>query len=263
MVTQADDTLYRLHRYFFCRDSRVFKTRLSRLPAQDASSPVISLENVKSKDLDAFLSVLYPMCVLWLSPSAATASLIVRRLFRDFNALERHSFEELSSILDLSTRWGFTNIRDMAIRCLKPRAPTLAPHQRLILGRKYSIDEWILPALQELCEGPEPPTRDEARLIGLEDFILVGSVREKVRTHALTPNPGIVERIKAWGRVEPRERSLGIPTPVFTTPSRSLVPVGVPVTPRGPNPESGPAEPAVNGWLSPPGADRRWGGLSL
>ena len=52
-------------------------TRLSRLLAQDDSSlPVISLENVKSKDLDAFLSVLYPLCVLRPSKiSAATVSL--------------------------------------------------------------------------------------------------------------------------------------------------------------------------------------------
>ena len=100
----------------------------------------------------------------------------------------------------------------MAIRCLNP--PT--PHQRLILGRKYDIDQWILPALQELCERPNPPTPDEARLMGLEDVILVGSVREKVRTHALTANSaGIMDRIKAWGSVEPLERPVGVPTSVF------------------------------------------------
>jgi len=146
---------------------------------------------------------------------ASTASLIVHFLLRDFNALEEYSFEELSSILDLSTRWGFTSIRDMAIRRLKP--PT--PHQRLILGRKYDIDQWVLPALQELCERPEPPTRDEARLMGLEDVILVGSVREKVRTHAITANSAtIMDRIKAWGSVEPRERPVGVPAPVIAEP---------------------------------------------
>ncbi len=67
MVKQVDDILYRVHRYFFCRDSKIFKTRLSRLPAQEspASLPIISIENVKSKDFDAFLSVLYPLCVVF------------------------------------------------------------------------------------------------------------------------------------------------------------------------------------------------------
>ena len=64
-VIQVDNILYRVHRYFLCRDSNEFAMRLSRLPVQDqASPPVISLENVKSKDFDVFLSILYPLCVL-------------------------------------------------------------------------------------------------------------------------------------------------------------------------------------------------------
>jgi BTB/POZ domain len=63
-MIQVDGTLYRVHRYFFCRDSNEFITRLSCFPVQEQSSPpVISLKNVKTKDFDAFLSVLYPMCV--------------------------------------------------------------------------------------------------------------------------------------------------------------------------------------------------------
>ena len=112
----------------------------------------------------------------------------------------------------------------MAIRCLKP--PTA--YERLILGRKYGIDQWVLPAIQEVCERLEPPTRDEARLMSLEDVILVGSVREKVRTHALTANSArIMDHIKAWGSVEPQERPVGASTPVFAVPPP--VPVGVPV----------------------------------
>lgn len=121
-------------------------------------------------------------------------------MLRDFNALEEQSFEELSSILDLSTRWGFTSIRDMAIRCIEP--PT--PHERLTLGRKYGVDEWIPLALQELCERPQPLTQDEARLMDFEDVVLVGSVREKVRNQALTVNSaGIKDCVEALKRGEP------------------------------------------------------------
>jgi hypothetical protein len=121
-------------------------------------------------------------------------------LLRNFNALEEHSFEELSSILDLSTRWGFTSIRDMAIRRMEP--PT--PHERLILGRKYGVDDWIPLALQELCERPQPLTPDEARLMVFEDVVLVGSVREKVRNQAPTVNSaGISDCIEALRRGEP------------------------------------------------------------
>ncbi|KAI0268463.1 hypothetical protein BGY98DRAFT_1019450 [Russula aff. rugulosa BPL654] len=209
----VDGILYRVHRYFFCRDSKIFMTRLSRLTAhaqEGASLPVVSLENVKSKDLDAFLSVLYPL---------------------NFNALEKHSFEELSSILDLSTRWGFDSIRDMAIRCLEP--PT--PHERLILGRKYDVDEWIPLALQELCERPQPLTADEARLMDFEDVVLVGSVREEVRNNAVTVNSaGISDCIEALRRGEPWTMPLvATPAPPSSSSNSAFGTTGFPAKPFG------------------------------
>ena len=204
-----DDILYRVHRYFFCRDSNIFKTRLSRLPVRETSSlPVISIENVKSQDFDAFLSILYPLCVLYIR---INCNCVINILLRDFNSLEEHSFEELSSILDLSTRWGFTSIRESAIRRLNP--PT--PHQRLILGRKCAVDQWIPIALQELCERPQPLTPDEARLMGFEDVVLVVAVREKVRKQTLTVDSAEIRaRIEAWRKGEPGEQPAGVPGPL-------------------------------------------------
>lgn len=93
----------------------------------------------------------------------------------------------------------------MAIRCLKP--PT--PLQRLILGRKYAIEDWILPALQDLCERPLPLAFDEARLMTIEDVILVGSVRESVRSHTLTvESAGIIDCIEALRNGKEGQREL-------------------------------------------------------
>ncbi|KAI0249057.1 hypothetical protein BJV78DRAFT_1230985 [Lactifluus subvellereus] len=164
----VEGILYRVHRYFFCRDSNEFGERLSRLSTQQAPSstlePIISLDDVKSADFDTFLSVLYPL---------------------DFNMLEKRSFEEWSSILDLSTRWGFTSIRDLAIRCVKPPSA----YHRLLLARKHAVDQWILPALSELWERPQPLSVDEARLMDFEDIVLIGSVRESVRSHTHSVHP--------------------------------------------------------------------------
>jgi hypothetical protein len=119
---------------------------------------------------------------------------------RNFNTLEERSFEEWSSILDLSTRWSFASIRDLAIRCLKPPSPL----RRLILARKYAIGEWVDPALLELCERPEPLSLDEARLMDFEDVVLLGSVRQNVRSPTLTTNDaGIRDCIQAWRSGEP------------------------------------------------------------
>ena len=59
---QVDGTLYCVHRYFFSRDSVYFSTRFDQLDIRDheALTIAISLSNVERKDLDAFLSILYP-----------------------------------------------------------------------------------------------------------------------------------------------------------------------------------------------------------
>jgi len=97
----------------------------------------------------------------------------------------------------------------MAIRCLKP--PT--PLQRLILGRKYAIEQWILPALEELCERPLLLAPDEARLLNIEDVALVGSVRESIRSLTLTMGPveiiGCIEASRNGGPW-PRRRSMPV-----------------------------------------------------
>jgi hypothetical protein len=121
-------------------------------------------------------------------------------ILRNYNALERRTFEQWSAILDLSTRWGFTSIRDMAIRCTNPPNPL----DRLILARKHTVEAWIAPALLELCERPEPLSLEEARLMDFEDVILVGSVRQTSRSSTLTVGgTGIMNCIQAWQSREP------------------------------------------------------------
>ena len=59
---QVDGFLYRVHLYFFCRDSVYFSTRFAQLGVRghEASSIIVSLGDVECKDFEAFLSVLYP-----------------------------------------------------------------------------------------------------------------------------------------------------------------------------------------------------------
>jgi hypothetical protein len=59
---QVDGMLYCVHRYFFSRDSAFFFARFAQLGIHDHEAlPItISLGNIERKDLDAFLSILYP-----------------------------------------------------------------------------------------------------------------------------------------------------------------------------------------------------------
>ena len=99
---------------------------------------------------------------------------------RDFEG-NHFSYEEWKSVLHLSTRWDFASIRKLALGSIEP--PT--PHDRLLLARTYSVDDWVVPALSALCERTTPLSLSEARQMSIEDVVLVSTVREDIRSHAL------------------------------------------------------------------------------
>ena len=127
------------------------------------------------------------------------------------------SYEEWKSVLCLSTRWGFTSIRKLALNSIEP--PT--PHDRLLLARKYSVDDWVVPALSAMCERMAPLTLSEARQMDIEDVILVSTVREDIRICTLQVDPAEIPR-----RVEAEQAS----TPAGRGPKPIQVP---PVFPAG------------------------------
>ncbi|KAH9022416.1 hypothetical protein EDB84DRAFT_498482 [Lactarius hengduanensis] len=151
----VDGTLYCVHRYFFSRDSVYFSTRFSQLDIQDheALPTVIPIDDLKRKDFEALLSVLYPA---------------------NFGAYEL-TYEQWKSVLHLSTHWGFTSLREFALKSITPTS-----HDQLVLARTYSIDHWVLPALTALCERSLPLSLDEARQMSMGDIVLVARVREEI-----------------------------------------------------------------------------------
>ena len=93
-------------------------------------------------------------------------------------------------MLHLSTRWSFASIRRLALATIKP--PT--PHDRLLLARTYSVDDWVVPALSALCERRAPLKLSEARGMDIEDVVLVVTVREVIRRRALQVKAAEISR---------------------------------------------------------------------
>jgi len=97
-------------------------------------------------------------------------------------------------------------MRKLALGSIKP--PT--PHDRLILARTYSVDDWVVPALSALCERTTPLSLSEARQMSIEDVVLVSTVREDIRSHALQVDPAEISL-----RVEAEQLgALGVEIPV-------------------------------------------------
>jgi hypothetical protein len=121
------------------------------------------------------------------------------------------SYEEWKSVLCLSTRLGFTSIRKLALNSIEP--PT--QHDRLLLARKYSVDDWVVPALSAMCERTAPLTLSEARQMDIEDVIVVSTVREDIRSRTLQVDPAEIPR-----RVEAEQAILAGrgPRPIHVSP---------------------------------------------
>jgi hypothetical protein len=56
---------------------------------------------------------------------------------------------------------------------------------QLLLARAYSVDHWVVPALSALCERTVPLSLHEASQMRIEDVVLIGTVREDIRSHKL------------------------------------------------------------------------------
>ncbi len=110
-------------------------------------------------------------------------------IYSDFEAHEL-SYEQWKSVVHLSTRWGFTSRRKLALNSIKP--PT--SHDQLVLVRRFSVDHWVLPSLTALCERTLPLSLDEARQMCIEDVILVATVREETRSGALRVDTADIAR---------------------------------------------------------------------
>jgi len=130
------------------------------------------LDNIGRKDFEALLSVIYP---------------------KNFDERDL-SYDQWRSVLHLSSIWGLTSLRNLALKSMDP--PNA--FERLLLARKYNVDDWVLPALSALCERRLPVSLEEARQMDIEDVVLIATVREEIRDNKLPINmAGISRRIQA------------------------------------------------------------------
>ncbi|KAJ4471528.1 hypothetical protein J3R30DRAFT_1090883 [Lentinula aciculospora] len=163
VVFRVEDTLYRIHRYFFQRDSPIFETMFSLPPPIDArpegeeEDRPIQLEGIECRDFDRLLSVMYP---------------------KSFNAYESSTTEEWTSVLKLATRWDFDSIRELAVESLTSSA---SPADLIILAHRYDVSQWLLPEYMELCVRDEPLSLEEGRKLGVNTVVAINQIRHQIR----------------------------------------------------------------------------------
>jgi len=165
---------FRVHRYFFERESDFFRVQLSsavtspdgQVPGSNDSNGII-LDEVTASDFARFLWVFY-------NPH--------------FSLYDEASLEDWGTILRLSHRWFFPEVKNLAIRELQRQ--TMEPVKRIALYHEFDVDRNLLiPDYAALCEREQPLTLDEGLDLGMETTLMIAWGRELARSNRLQDGP--------------------------------------------------------------------------
>ncbi|EIM89152.1 uncharacterized protein STEHIDRAFT_167044 [Stereum hirsutum FP-91666 SS1] len=143
-IQKEATTQYRVHSYFFVRDSSSLAKRIGK--RKNVETPVLLGQNgniqVYASDFEAFLPVLYPL-----------------------------NFDTG----DDDTRLALNNLRVKASPVDK-----ILLTRGLPMGRENN--EWLVEGLVTLCGQLKFPTNDECQSLGMNDVHLIAVIRESIRT---------------------------------------------------------------------------------
>ncbi|KAF5381162.1 hypothetical protein D9757_009406 [Collybiopsis confluens] len=196
---------FRVHSYFFVRESQHFKQRLAISDAYDlqgngssiGSAVVLDEYDITPEEFESFLKVFY-------NP---------KYYFYD---LER-PLEEWSAILKLSNLWGFENAKDLAINELEKLEIPLV--DRIVLYQDHDVDSALrVPLYVELAAREATLDHDESARLGFRTAIVIFQARERLRslaTGGMSPLPDDVGHEAAQEVITTLFAALPPPLPDF------------------------------------------------
>ncbi|TFK74672.1 hypothetical protein BDN72DRAFT_759555 [Pluteus cervinus] len=160
----VDHYQFRVHRYFFERESAFFRGKLTVPAAPGANrlgtdvSSAIVLDGVKSNAFAKFLWVFYnPKFSIYTAP-----------------------VDDWADILTLAHRWGFPEVKALCIRELEQLF--MSDIDRIVLYQDHDVDRHLLlPQYAALCEREQPINLHEGLRLGLETTIMLARARECAR----------------------------------------------------------------------------------
>jgi hypothetical protein len=106
------------------------------------------------------------------------------------------TLDQWTDVLNLSSKWGFDDIRVTSVAAILPLA---SPVDKIVLGRtNIDCSGWITDAYVDLLKREESLTVDEARRMPIEDVVAIARGRCDIRTEKLRPHAEVkafVERL--------------------------------------------------------------------
>ncbi|KAK0454427.1 hypothetical protein EV421DRAFT_1896351 [Armillaria borealis] len=162
IVVQVEDTLFRFPKHHLMRKSEVFRSMLSMPQGKSEPEGVsddhpIKLRGVSKIEFERLLQVLHPI---------------------DAQKQPQLSMDAWLSVLKLSGLWRLADTRNIAISRLTTLMWKIDPVDRVILGRRYSVAQWLSSGFMDLVHRVEMVSEEEAEKIGLETALQIQRVRE-------------------------------------------------------------------------------------
>ncbi|KLO19846.1 hypothetical protein SCHPADRAFT_992456 [Schizopora paradoxa] len=164
----VDNTLFRVHQYFFTRESTYFQS-------------IFSSANFKSGLIgtsDAHPIIIYD----------AASTDFARLLWIFYNDAYSYdaSDEVWCSVLRIAHKWRFDKVKALAASELEK--VQMSPVDKAILARDCELgDEWLVTAYAELGARERPLTKEEGQKLGIDAVIYLAEVREKIRDRRARP----------------------------------------------------------------------------
>jgi hypothetical protein len=121
----------------------------------------------------------------------------------DFGLYTAATVEDWTSILDLAAKWNFQSIKGLAIKQL---VPITSPIDKVVLGRRHSITEWLSEAYSAICERRDALTLEEGIRLGMEDVIKIAAVRQGEQSSTFKPTEQL-DVLKTFGLLDIAARS--------------------------------------------------------
>lgn len=153
----VENTLFRVHRHFFERESQFFIEEFTKAPQEGTSdTSAFRLDKITSADFAKLLWV-------WYSP-----------MYRRFGKPKDHWLV----ILELSTRWLFPEMKQLAIDELQNLE--MDPVEKIVTYDKYQVDKSLLvPAYKLLCKRTNRMSNEEGEQLKMPTVLGLQEVRER------------------------------------------------------------------------------------
>lgn len=93
----------------------------------------------------------------------------------NFRRPTKKTTAQWTSILHLAAKWGFENIKLLAIDNLTAHATSI---DKIVLGRRYDITYWLPAAYEAVCMREDPLTIEEGMKLGIKDIVKISAARQ-------------------------------------------------------------------------------------